>query len=211
MNEELTIEQEDEMLRADMSAIESGTNDQEEETIEEEETLTEVSEEQEKSSQEEETEKPKKKNHVAKILAEKNEYKREAIEAKKRIAELEAGVGNDRDTDIDYLDAKMDKKIAERFEVQDFFSRNPEAKEFKEELDEFRSENPNLSYDRAYKFYLAETNPQALLDEQTKNKLNSNIYSTAGRTSPALRQNNTQLDYSDAELDGLIKAGKIKL
>lgn len=45
------------------------------------------------------------------------------------------------------------------------------------------NENPNLSFDGAYKFYLAETNPQALLDEPVKqNKLNSNIYSTAGRT-----------------------------
>ena len=105
----------------------------------------------------------------------------------------------------------MDKKIAERFETQDFFSRNPEAREIKEELDEFRNENPNLSYDRAYKFYLAETNPQALLDEQTKNKLNSNIYSTAGRTPPALRQSKKEFDYSDAEMDSLIKAGKIKL
>lgn len=209
MSETLTIEQEDEILRADMAAIESGINDQEEET-DDEETQPEVSEEQEESN-EDETEKPKKKNHVAKILAEKNEYKREAIEAKKRIAELEAMVWEDRETDIDYLDAKMDKKIAERFEVQDFFSRNPEAYSLKEELDEFRNENPNLSYDRAYKLYLAETNPQALLDEQTKNKLNANIYSTAGRTPPALRQNTPKLDYSDAELDRLIKAGKIKL
>ena len=209
MSETLTIEQEDEILRADMAAIESGINDQEEET-DDEETQPEVSEEQEESN-EDETEKPKKKNHVAKILAEKNEYKREAIEAKKRIAELEAMVWEDRETDIDYLDAKMDKKIAERFEVQDFFSRNPEAYSLKEELDEFRNENPNLSYDRAYKLYLAETNPQALLDEQTKNKLNANIYSTARRTPPALRQNTPKLDYSDAELDRLIKAGKIKL
>ena len=207
MSNELTIEQEDEILRADMSAMELGTNDQEEEATEEvSEVVTEEAEE-----VEEPIEAPKKKNHIAKILAEKNEYKREAMEAKKRIAELEAGVGENRETDIDYLDAKMDKKIAERFEVQDFFSRNPEAKELKEELDEFRQENPNLSYDRAYKFYLAETNPQALLDEQTKNKLNSNIYSTAGRTPPALRSSKTELDYSDAELDGLIKAGKIKL
>jgi spore coat protein U-like protein len=50
-----------------------------------------------------------------------------------------------------------------------------------------------------------------LLDEQTKNKLNSNIYSTAWRTSPWLRQANTTLDYSDSELDTLIKAGKVKL
>ena len=95
MNEELTIEQEDELIRADMAALESGTNDQEEETTEYTEPVPEVeSEESEEETTEtaEEVEKPKKKNNVAKILAEKNEYKREAIEAKKRIAELEARV-----------------------------------------------------------------------------------------------------------------------
>ena len=211
--EELTIQQEDEILRADMFAEESGINDQEETTETQDDEVVETQEEEtfEETIDTQEKEAPKKKNNIAKILAEKNEYKREAMEAKRKIAELEASVWNDRDTDISYIDTLVDKKIAERLETQDFFTRNPNAREYKEELDEFRNENPNISYDRAYKLYLAETNPQALLDEQTKNKLNSNIYSTAWRTSLWLRQANSKLDYSDSELDELIKAGKVKL
>lgn len=209
--ENLTIEQEDEILRADMEAIASGTNEQEEETTEETTEVESETSEAETTETAEEEVKPKKKSNIAKLLAEKNEYKNEVIEARKRIEELESRVWDDKETDIEYLDAKMDKKIAERFEIQDFFARNPEAREFKEELDEFRAENPNLSYDRAYKFYLAETNPQALLDEQTRNKLGSNTYSSVWRTPPSLRQSKNEFDYSDAELDNLIKAGKIKL
>lgn len=181
MNEELTIAQEDELLRADMLAMESGTNDQEEveETTEEPEVVNEVEETTENATETEKEETPKKKSNVAKILAEKNEYKREAMEAKKKIAELESLVGSDTETDKSYIDSIVDKKIAEKLEVQDFFARNPEAREFKDDLDAFREENPNLSYDRAYKFFLAETNPQALLDEQTRNKMNSQIYSSA--------------------------------
>lgn len=60
-----------------------------------------------------------------------------------------------------------------------FFTKNPEAYEAKQDLDALIEENPSLSYDRAWKFYLAETNPQALLDEQTRNKLNSQVYSSS--------------------------------
>ena len=95
MNEELTIEQEDELIRADMAALESGINDQEEETTENTEPVEEVeSDESEAETTEtaDEVEKPKKKNNVAKILAEKNEYKRQAMEANKRLEELESSV-----------------------------------------------------------------------------------------------------------------------
>jgi hypothetical protein len=69
--------------------------------------------------------------------------------------------------------------MAEEFEKQQFFLKNPTAYELKEDLDILIEENPNLSYERAYKHYLAETNPQALLDEQTQNKLNSKVYSSS--------------------------------
>ena len=205
----LTIEQQDELLRADIFAEESSINDSEEE----ENTQVEESEQEaeETVTAEQGQEAPKKKSNVAKILAEKNEYKRKASEAEERIRELESSVWQDKQTDVDYLKAIIKQEMAQELETQDFFSRNPEARELKEELDEFRAENPNLSYDRAYKFYLAETNPQALLDEQTKNKLNAKNYSTAWRTPQSLRETKTELTYSDAELDWLIKAGKIRL
>lgn len=218
MTQELTVEQEDELLRNDIFAAESGTNDSEgtEDAVTEEAETESTAETVETGTEDAVTEDvkeepPKKKSNVAKILAEKNEYKREAMEAKKRVEELEERLSGGEVLTLKDLDSVVDKRIAEKMEVQDFFSRYPEAMEHKEELDAFREENPNLSYDRAYKFFLAETNPQALLDEQTNNKTRSNIYSTAGRTPPALRQEKKDFDYSDAELDSLIKAGKIKL
>ena len=125
MEEELTVEQEDELLRADLYADESSINDQED--------VEEVSEthEEETKPQEEPIEAPKKKSNVAKILAQRNEYEREANkykaeaeEAKKRLAEIEE---SDEINSKEYIDAMVDKKMAEKLEVQDFFTRNPQA------------------------------------------------------------------------------------
>ena len=181
MPEELTIEQEDEILRAEMAKAESGTND-DVEVPEDVEVPAGTDAEPESGEEGEEPkaeEPPKKKSNVAKVLHERNVYKQEAQAAKARIAELESKVGEDRSTDVSYIETLVEKKLAEKMESQDFFTRFPEAKEAKEDLDAFREENPALSYDRAYKLYLAETNPQALLDEQTRNKLGSDTYRTA--------------------------------
>lgn len=196
--EELTQEQQDEMLRASMSADESGINDQEEQ---EEEIHDE-----EQAQEEDEQEQPKKKSGVAKILAERNSYRRERDEANQKIAEL---VANGGDGTAEHIEAIVEKRMAEKFEVQEFFAKNPEAIEIKEDIASYQKEF-NLPIDRAYRLYLAENNPIALQDEQTQNKQNSHIYQTAGRV-PQVSQNKKNLDYSTNELDGLIKAGKIKL
>lgn len=74
----------------------------------------------------------------------------------------------------------MKQMLAENNEKMSFFTQHPDAYAIKEDLDTLIEENPNLSLDSAYKLYLAETNPQALLDEQTRNKLNSSkTYSPA--------------------------------
>lgn len=94
----LTEQESDDLLRAEIFAQEdsnsdSGTNESQEQveevTEEVEATETESTEEE---SQPEETEdvKPKKKSNVAKILSEKNEYKRNWLEAQERIKELES-------------------------------------------------------------------------------------------------------------------------
>jgi hypothetical protein len=96
----LTEQESDDLLRAEIFAQEdsnsdSGTNESEEQVEEEsqEETNSEevdTEETTEEESQEAKTEeKPKKKSNVAKILAEKNEYKRQALEAKARVEELQ--------------------------------------------------------------------------------------------------------------------------
>lgn len=102
------------------------------------------------------------------------------MEATARLKELESNLGQTYEKDAEYYKTLVKKEMAEEFEKQHFFIANPNAFEVKSDLDILIEENPSLSYDRAWKFYLAETNPQALLDEQTQNKLNSSkTYSSA--------------------------------
>lgn len=92
----LTEKESDDLLRAEIFAQEdsnsdSGTNESEEQAEEvTEEVETEETETTEEESQEAEQaeEKPKKKSNVPKILAEKNEWKRKALEAKAEAEEL---------------------------------------------------------------------------------------------------------------------------
>lgn len=203
--ENLSEQEQDNLLRQEILASESGTND----SNEEEETQETETTQEETSDEVQDTQEKPKQNKVAKILSEKNEWKRQAQELKRQLEEKEANLWNDREWDLDYFDTRMEKKMAEKFEEIDFFNDNPEAKEIREELNEFRNENPNLSLDRAYKLYLAETNPSALLDKQTRNKLDANKYNASWHSPTSLRQPK-ELDYSDAEFERLAKEGKIK-
>lgn len=217
----LTQEESDNLLRQEIFAAEdsnseSGTNDSETQ-VEVQEEAQEQSEEvdtEETTAEEEQEatpEQPKKKSNVAKILAEKNEYKRQALEAKKEAEELRSKLWESADTDVSFFESKMKQMLAENNEKMSFFGANPWAYEAKADLDALIDENPSLSYDRAWKFYLAETNPQALLDEQTQNKLNSKVYSSSWRAPANARQTTTELTYSDAEFEKLVKEWKIRL
>lgn len=93
----LTEAESDDLLRkeifAEEESSESGTNDSQEQEEEIEPEEVETTESIESTEEEEPKEKtpevkPKNKSNVAKILAEKNEYKRQALEAKKEAEEL---------------------------------------------------------------------------------------------------------------------------
>jgi len=56
-------------------------------------------------------------------------------------------------------------------EIIDFYVNNPEAKDYKSEIEELANEHPTLSLNAIYKLFLAMNNPELLLDEPTKNKL----------------------------------------
>jgi hypothetical protein len=102
----LTEQESDDLLRAEIFAqedsnSESGTNDSQEQEVneidshnEDVDTSTETSEEESQAEQEtgQAEEKPKKKSNVPKILAEKNEWKRKALEAEQRMQELESNL-----------------------------------------------------------------------------------------------------------------------
>jgi hypothetical protein len=215
----LTEQESDDLLRAEIFAQEdsnsdSGTNESQEQVEEAtEEVETEEAETTEEESQEAEQaeEKPKKKSNVPKILAEKNEWKRKAMEANERIAELEGNLWTDVKSDKEYFENVVKSQISKEMETLTFFTANPQAYEMKGDLDLLIEENPKLSYERAYKHYLAETNPQALLDEQTKNKLNSKVYSSSWRAPSNARNTKVEYTYDDNEFDKLIKEWKIRL
>jgi hypothetical protein len=187
----LTEQESDDLLRQEIFAeedsnSESGINDSEEQVDneidshnEEVDTSEETTEEESQEGAKATEEKPKKKSNVAKILSEKNEYKRNWLEAQERIKELESNLGTDTATDKEYFETVVKRQMSEEMEKLTFFTANPDAYSVKTDLDALIEENPKLSYDRAWKFYLAETNPQALLDEQTRNKLNSKVYSSS--------------------------------
>jgi hypothetical protein len=95
----LTEQESDDLLRQEIFAeedsnSESGINDSEEQVDNEIDSHNEEVDTSEETTEEESTEaeqaeeKPKKKSNVAKILAEKNEYKRQALEAKREAEEL---------------------------------------------------------------------------------------------------------------------------
>lgn len=218
----LSEEESDALLRQEIFAEEdsnsdSGINESEEqvEVQPEEEQSEEVDTEEATEEESQETivdEKPKKKSNVAKILAEKNEYKRQALEAKARLEELGSQLWQSTETDVEYFKTVVKQQMAEEREINHFFWKYPEAYDIKTDLDALIEENPKLSYERAYKHYLAETNPQALLDEQTRNKLNSSkTYSSAWRVPSNARATKQDFDYSDAELEKLIKEWKVRL
>ena len=218
----LTEQESDDLLRQEIFAeedsnSESGINDSEEQVDNEIDSHNEEVDTSEETTEEESTEaeqaeeKPKKKSNVAKILAEKNEYKRQALEAKREAEELRSKLWQSADTDVSFFESKMKQMLAENNEKMSFFGANPWAYEAKSDLDALIEENPSLSYDRAWKFYLAETNPQALLDEQTRNKLNSKVYSSSWRTPANARTTKTELTYSDAEFEKLVSEWKIRL
>lgn len=131
----LTAEESDNLLRQEIFAeednsLDSGINESEEQ-VEAQEEAPEQSEEvdtEETTEQEEQEvtpEQPKKKSNVAKILAEKNEYKKQALEAKAMVEELRSKLGQDSDTDVSFFESKMKQMLAENNEKMSFFGANP--------------------------------------------------------------------------------------
>ena len=200
---DITVEESDELLRQSIEAIESGTNDSED--VEEESEEVEVTTEEEAEEVEEVQLEKKTKSNIPKLLHEKNEWKRKALESEARIAELEADGG----TDKEYLQEIAKKAQAENMETYEFYRENPEAKAMKEDIEFIQSQYPNMSIDKAYRNHLMDTNPSMLLDKQTRNKM-SNSFAPVGNTAKSV-QKSPALDYSMSELDGLIAAGKIRL
>ena len=137
----------------------------EEETVSKEE----VKEEQPKEEPKGDTP-TKKTDSVMKLLKQRNEARAEveelrakvqsAAELESRLKELEEGIA-----------AQELEKEAQK-EKEDFYSKTPNAKWHEEWIEKIRAEK-DLSYSEAFQLYAAQNDPTLLLDEQYRNKSQS--------------------------------------
>ena len=213
MEKEYTTEESDALLLQEMWLAEDNsiTN----ETVEDY-SETEYSEDEEIETEDEETEdyeevasKPKK--WIAKVLSQRNEARKEAEQAKTLAQELQARLdelnANGDFGNEEYVQTLIDKRIAEKEEISELFSENPELKQYKSEIISYSKET-GLSIQKATKLYLAENAPELLLDKQVRNKQQSKMYWIPAITSKNLKE--WKFDYSDREFEEMAKKGLIK-
>lgn len=216
MEQELTQEEQDALIRDELTQginweEETETDTQEDESTEQveeiEEQETETNDDEDKGN----TSKPKSK--IAKVLHQRNEarkeaetYKSEAETLRERLKKLEeAG----EYWSEEYVQTLIDKRMAENQEKNDFFEEKEDLKPYKKDILDYQKETW-LSLEKASKLYLAENAPEMLLDEQSRNKQKANNYNTTWYTSASLKQN-IKTEYSSNELDKMIASGKVKL
>ena len=111
-----------------------------------------------------------KQSSVMKLLKQRNEARAEveelrakvqsAAELESRLKELEEGIA-----------AQELEKEAQK-EKEDFYSKTPNAKWHEEGIEKIRAEK-DLSYSEAFQLYAAQNDPTLLLDEQYRNKSQS--------------------------------------
>ena len=140
-----------------------------EQPAEEEKREEEVVEEQPKEEPKGDTT-TKKTDSVMKLLKQRNEARAEVenlksqlknnAELESRLKELEEGIA-----------AQELEKEAQK-EKEDFYSKTPNAKWHEEGIEKIRQEK-DLSYSEAFQLYAAQNDPTLLLDEQYRNKSQS--------------------------------------
>lgn len=209
MDETITQEEQDELLRASMEATESGINDSgESDTENTDDSEDDAGDDADNSSesteetQEEEKSPPKKnKSNIAKILSERNALRTE-------LAELKAKQGYD-EKGVDFISKTAEDRANEIVDERLFFRDNPDAQEVADEIKEI-AKNHNLSISNAYTLYIANTDPTRLLSEQEKNKMSSNKYAPSGTQKRTVLQEQ-KFSYDDAEFAEMISKGKVRL
>ena len=208
-NNELSHEESDKLILESFGADENSTINEEDSEIENSQSQEEPQVDEEESEDEgiEDTpdnteEKPKK--GVAKVLHQRNEARKEVARLKEKLDELESegALGSE-----EYIQALIDKRLAEQSEVADFFEDNEDLKPFKKDIQWYAKEFW-LPLERASKLYLAENNPDLLLEPQIRNQQKAKIYDIPGHSSKNVTS--SKLKYDDAEFEKLAKEGKIK-
>ena len=106
----------------------------------------------------------------------------------------------------EYVNTMVEKKMAERDEISDFFDDYDELRSHKKGIIQYKKETW-LNLEKATKLYLAETDPSLLLSPQAKAKQKAAMYNTPWRTTKDLTSG--KLDYSDKEFEEKVKKGEI--
>lgn len=202
MEKEYSIEESDDLILNELAEDNSITNEEPQEEIEEEEPQQET---------EEEIEEVKPKKGIAKVLSQRNEARKEAETYKSEVEHLKEKLTLlEKEWNYwteEYIQTLVDKRLAEDTERQDFFSTNENYKQYKKEIISFAKETW-LSLDRASKLFLAENNPELLLDETSINKKQSKFYQTPIQTPTKVSKG--WFSYSNTEFEELAKKWAIK-
>lgn len=120
-----------------------------------------------------ETYEDKKAKDAMKLLKQRNDARRELEEVKQNYVPIEQV--NEMTDRLKKLEDMIVSKTLEdetKIQKQDFFTKNPQAKDYEWEIDKIMSEK-DLSYEESFKLYAATNKPELLMDEQYRNKATS--------------------------------------
>lgn len=221
MYENLTPEQSDALILEALSPS-SGTNEQEqyedapESTEEVEEETEEVQEtESDEDGEDSEPEQPKersKNSNVPKLVAQRNEARREAQELRKQLAEINKAKLNEKydPESISDFSTISDESAMSIYKQWRFL----ESKGL--DLDEVEdvmamSKELNVPVERALNFYLAEHNPKALLDTQTVAKSEAKKYSVSWVTNRKPTKVDIYSEDYQKDFDKAVREGRIRI
>ena len=201
----------DELIQAELDGtieeLEAKMNDDSwaEEVQEQAEQPAEEKEEVKEEPKVEETPKDtptKKTDSVMKLLKQRNEARAEveelrakvqsAAELESRLKELEEGIA-----------AQELEKEAQK-EKEDFYSKTPNAKWHEEWIEKIRAEK-DLSYSEAFQLYAAQNDPTLLLDEQYRNKSQSQTTLTGvAKMETKVKEPKSMSDFNEMDDDDFL-------
>ena len=144
----------------------------------------------------------KKTDSVMKLLKQRNEARAEveelrakvqsAAELESRLKELEEGIA-----------AQELEKEAQK-EKEDFYSKTPNAKWHEEGIEKIRAEK-DLSYSEAFQLYAAQNDPTLLLDEQYRNKSQSQTTLTGvAKMETKVKEPKSMSDFNEMDDDDFL-------
>ena len=122
----------------------------------------------------------KRPSSVVKLLKQRNELKKQNEELSAKVSETQ--ILAKKMAELEEMVAKQALDTEAKQEKNEFFAKNPVAKDYEGEIDKLSSEK-SLSYDEAFKLYAAINKPELLVDEQYRNKGKSSSLTWVARES----------------------------